>query len=298
VRIAITGSSGLIGQELVRFFSRNGDEITRVVRHPQRDVRHRVTLWDWKQGKIEERALERQDAIIHLAGESISGRWSAKKKQLIRESRVKGTRLLTTTLARLRHPPRVLLSASAVGYYGNRPGDEPLTEEAAKGEGFLSDVTAEWEQAARTAEAAGIRVVHLRFGMVLSGRGGALAVMLPAFRWGLGGRLGDGMQVMSWISVEEIPEAVRFCLQQEQLSGPVNFVSPQPVTNAEFTRILGTVIQRPTAFRLPAPLVRGIFGEMGKELLLSGSRVIPQRLSESGYSFRQPELQSALERLL
>ncbi|GGE07435.1 hypothetical protein GCM10011571_05890 [Marinithermofilum abyssi] len=298
MRIAITGSSGLIGQELVRFFSRNGDEITRVVRHPQRDVRHRVTVWDWKQGKIEERALERQDAIIHLAGESISGRWSAKRKQLIRESRVKGTRLLTTTLSRLRHPPRVLLSASAVGYYGNRPGDEPLTEEAAKGEGFLSDVTAEWEQAARTAEAAGIRVVHLRFGMVLSGRGGALAAMLPAFRWGLGGRLGDGRQVMSWISVEEIPEAVRFCLQQEQLSGPVNFVSPQPVTNAEFTRILGTVIHRPTALRLPTPLVRGIFGEMGKELLLSGSRVIPQRLLESGYSFRQPELPSALEQLL
>jgi uncharacterized protein (TIGR01777 family) len=236
--------------------------------------------------------------VVHLAGESIaSGRWSAEKKKAIRESRVKGTALLSDALARLSRPPSVFLSASAIGYYGNR-GDELLTEKSAAGNDFLSSVCREWEAATRAAAEKGIRTVLTRFGIILDAKEGALGKMLPPFRMGVGGRVGDGKQWMSWIALDDVVNGLKFLIQDESIQGPVNFVAPEPVRNAEFTKTLGRVLSRPTIFPIPAFGVRLAFGEMADALLLSSQRVEPSVLEDKGYQFRWPTLEPALRHLL
>jgi hypothetical protein len=242
--------------------------------------------------------LEGLDAVVHLAGENIAtGRWTAEKKAKIRDSRVRSTRLLCDTLAGLKQPPKVLACASATGYYGDR-GDELLTEESASGTGFLAGVCREWEAAATPAAQKGIRVVHLRFGMVLSGAGGALAKLLPPFRMGLGGALGTGRQYISWIALDDLLGVIAHALTTEALQGPVNAVAPNPVTNKEFTRTLGRTLGRFTLFSMPAAAARLAFGEMADEVLLASQRVQPARLLATEYRFRYPELEGALRHLL
>jgi len=242
--------------------------------------------------------LDGFDAVIHLAGESIAeGRWNEEKKKRIRESRVKGTKLLGDALANVSRPPKSLIGASAIGYYGNR-GDEILTETSAPGDGFLADVCVEWEKATQLATEKGIRVVNTRFGIILSPEGGALAKMLTPFRMGVGGKIGTGKQWMSWIALDDVVEGVMYALTNESLRGPVNFVAPNPVTNAEFTKTLGRVLSRPTFFPVPAFAARVAFGEMADALLLSSQRVAPTRLKAGGYQFSYSELRSALSHLL
>ena len=236
--------------------------------------------------------------MIHLAGESIAeGRWTDEKKQRIRESRVKGTKLLSDALANLSRPPKTLIAASAIGFYGNR-GDEILRETSAPGQGFLPEVCIAWEKATELAMEKGIRVVNTRFGIILSKEGGALAKMLPPFRMGVGGRIGSGRQWMSWIALNDVVEGLNYVLTNESLSGPVNFVAPKPVTNAEFTKTLGRVLSRPTFFPVPAFAARLALGEMADALLLSSQRVEPVRLNDANYSFRFSELQEALSHLM
>jgi uncharacterized protein (TIGR01777 family) len=250
--------------------------------------------WRPETGDLEVEALEGMDAVVHLAGENVAaGRWSPARKQGIFRSRVEGTRMLCEALRSLKRPPRVLICASAVGYYGHR-GVEGLTEESPPGEGFLPKVCQAWEAAAEPALDAGIRVVHLRIGIVLSARGGALARMVGPFRLGLGGRVGDGRQGMSWIALEDLVGAIHHLLFDETLSGPVNGTAPNPVTQAEFARTLGKVLHRPTFFPMPATVVRLLFGEMGQALLLEGARVLPARLTGKNFPFLYPDLEDAL----
>jgi uncharacterized protein len=293
MKILVTGARGLIGSALVPFLAAHGHEVSCVSRSAKDASALR---WDPEQGTID--ALEGFDAVVHLAGESIAaGRWSARQKARILDSRVKGTRLIAETLARLRRPAQVLLSASAVGYYGDR-GDEILREESASGQGFLSEVCRAWEQATEAAEKAGLRVVRFRIGMVLSARGGALAKMLLPFKAGLGGAIGSGRQWMSWIAIDDLIGAIHHCLANASLRGAVNAVAPNPVTNREFTRALGRALGRPTLFPMPAFVARLAFGEMANELLLAGQRVEPVRLLASGYRFQFPALEGALEHAL
>lgn len=298
MKIAITGSTGLIGSALVEALAGAGHAITRVTRRRGAAGEGAAVVWQPERGEIDAAGLEGHDAVIHLAGEPVVGWWTARKKARIRASRVRGTRLLSETLARLTRPPRVLVSASATGFYGNRPPEEPLDESSAPGIGFLAGVALEWERATAEAEAAGIRVVHARFGLVLSPKGGALAAMLPVFRLGLGGRLGSGRQVWSWITLDDVVAAVAHVLAAERVAGPVNFVSPNPVTNAEFTRVLARVLGRPAIFAVPAPAARLLLGEMADEMLLAGARVVPRKLLDSGYRFLHPELEAALRSIL
>lgn len=294
MRIAITGSSGLIGTALVRELADAGHDVTRVIRPGTRMERGpSAVVWDPAAGEIDAAGLERHDAVIHLAGESVAGWWTERKKARIRESRVQGTLLLARTLAALRRPPRALLSASAAGYYGNRPPAEPVDEGSPPGTGFLAEVAVAWEAATRPAEEAGIRVAHLRTGVVLSGRGGALAVMLPFFRLGLGGRIGSGEQILSWIALSDATRAIRHLLENDASAGPFNLTAPDAVANAEFVRTLGRVLRRPTILAIPSFALR-FLGEMAEEMLLSGARVVPQRLRESGFRFAFPELEGAL----
>jgi hypothetical protein len=238
------------------------------------------------------------DAVVHLAGENIAGgRWTAAQKARIRDSRVTGTRLLSESLPKLSRPPRVLVSASATGYYGNR-GSEVLREESPPGTGFLSDVCREWEAATDPASRGGIRVVHIRTGLVLSSRGGALEKMLMPFKLGVGGKIGSGNQYWSWISIDDLCAAILHTIQAAGLHGPVNAVSPTPVTNLEFTKTLGQVLSRPTVFPMPALAARIAFGEMADELLLASARVEPAKLLASHFTFRHRELESALRYLM
>jgi uncharacterized protein (TIGR01777 family) len=253
--------------------------------------------WNPAGGDIDEPKLEGFDAVIHLAGEPITGRWNAAKKRAIRESRAKSTRLLCETMARLSSRPRVLVAASASGYYGDR-GDEVLREESGAGSSFLSQVCQEWEAATKPAAESGMRVVNLRFGFVLSPAGGGLAKMLPAFKMGAGGKIGSGKQYMSWIGIDDLVQIILFATTAHTLNGPVNAVAPNPVTNLEFTKTLGRVLGRPAIFPMPAFAVRLAFGEMGKELLLASTRIEPARLLSAGYQFRFPELEGALRHLL
>jgi uncharacterized protein (TIGR01777 family) len=256
-------------------------------------------VWDPAAGAIDRAGLEAHDAVVHLAGEDIAaGRWTRARKQVIRESRIRGTRLLCETLAGLAHKPRVLITASGVGYYGTHEPDESVDETSARGAGFLADLVRDWEQATTPAKAAGIRVVHTRFGIVLSPRGGALAKMLPVFRMGLGGKVGSGRQVMSWIALDDVPSVMLHVIEHDSLSGPVNVVSPHAVTNAELTRILGQVLGRPAILPLPGFAARLLFGEMADALLLGGARVIPRQLEHTGYRFAYPRLEQALQHLL
>lgn len=237
------------------------------------------------------------DAVIHLAGESIFGRWSDAKKRKIRDSRVNGTLNLAQALAAAEEKPQVFICGSAIGYYGNR-GEEALSEESAPGTGFLSQVCQEWEEATTTAVQADIRTVHLRTGIVLSPKGGALGAMLTPFKLGLGGRIGDGLQWMSWIHVEDMVGAIRHIMKNDLLQGPVNMVAPKPVTNEEFTKTLAKVLSRPAFLPVPAFAVKAILGEMGQELLLGSQKVEAGKLISSGYPFRYRELRAALEKLV
>lgn len=296
MHVLVTGSRGLLGSALVAALRDRGDRVVRLVRAG--GAAPDEARWDPAAGSIDAAALEGLDAVVHLAGENLSaGRWTPERKARIRDSRVAGTGLLAAALARLSRPPRVLLAASAVGYYGDR-GDEVLREDSAPGTGFLADLCRDWEAAAEPARRAGIRVVHLRSGVVLSTRGGALARLLPVFRLGLGGPLGAGRQYMSWISIHDWASAALHLLAAAGVAGPVNMVAPHPVTNAEFARALGRALSRPALVPVPAAALRAAFGEMADQALLAGARVEPARLLASGYAFRFPEVEAALRHLL
>jgi len=301
MKIIVTGSSGLIGSALVAALIRRGDEVTCLVRaaaHARRADGAREVLWNPARGELDAGELEGHDAAIHLAGDPIAeGRWTDEKKRRIRESRVQGTTLLAATLAKLKTPLRTLLSASAVGYYGDR-GGENLTETSAPGADFLSGVCREWEASTEAAKAAGIRVVLLRFGVVFSGGGGALAKMLMPFKLGAGGKIGSGEQYMSWIALDDVVGAILHALTHEELAGAVNVVAPRPVTNGEFTKMLGSVLGRPTIFAMPAFAARLAFGEMADAALLASQRVEPARLKATNYEFKYPELEGALRHAL
>ena len=297
MKILISGSHGLVGSALIKSLEQDGGhEIFRLVRHYPESSSE--IEWSPDRYSIALARIEGFDAVVHLAGESIAeGRWTDEKKRRIRESRVKGTRLLGDALANLSSPPKTMISASAIGYYGNR-GDEVLTEASAAGKDFLSDVCVEWEKATALATEKGIRVVNTRFGIILDANGGALAKMLPPFRMGIGGRIGSGKQWMSWIALDDVVGGIKFALTNETLSGPVNFAAPNPVTNAEFTKTLGRALSRPTIFPIPAFGVRLVFGEMADALLLASARVEPAKLLASRFVFRQKDLQTTLDYLL
>jgi uncharacterized protein (TIGR01777 family) len=296
MKLLISGSHGLVGTALVKSLEPEGHEIFRLVRHAPGDDLE--IEWSPDRYSIALARLEGFDAVVHLAGENIaSGRWNEEKKRRIRESRVKGTKLLSDALANLTRPPKTLISASAVGYYGNR-GDELLTETSAPGDDFLAGVCVEWEKATGLAVEKGIRVVNTRFGIILDSEGGALQKMLTPFRMGLGGKIGSGKQWMSWIALDDVVGAIRLALTNETLRGPVNVVAPNPVRNAEFTKTLGKALSRPTLFPIPAFGVRLVFGEMADALLLSSQRVEPARLKATAYSFKHSQLESALVHLL
>jgi len=292
-RILVTGASGLVGTALTALLSAEGHDVRRLVRRPPSPGSNDI-YWDYSDLKIDRQALEGADAVIHLAGESISsGRWARAHKNLIRHSRVEGTSFLSDALAHLKSPPKVLLAASAVGFYGSR-GEEILTEKSMQGAGFLGDVCSEWERACEPARRAGIRVVNVRTGIALSWKGGALPRMLTPFSLGVGGVVGGGGQWMSWISLEDLVGIYGFLLHREDLSGPVNATAPGMVTNSDFTRLLGKALRRPTAFHLPAFAVKTLLGEMGQALLLEGQRVRPAKLVQAGFEFLYPDLESAL----
>lgn len=296
MKILISGSHGLVGTALSRALIAEGNELVSLVR--QRTDSEREVGWDPAQGTIDSERLNGFDVVVHLAGESIaSGRWSEEKKRRIRESRVRGTTLLSESLARSADPPATFISASAIGYYGNR-GDELLNEESAPGNDFLAEVCVAWERATGSAEAKGIRTVHARFGIILDQHGGALAKMLTPFRMGVGGKIGDGKQWMSWIALTDVVAALKLLINNDSVRGPVNFVAPNPVTNGEFTKTLGDVLSRPTLFPMPAFAARLAFGEMADALLLSSAKVEPKGLRELGYRFEFETLRPALERIL
>jgi uncharacterized protein (TIGR01777 family) len=296
VNILVSGSHGLIGSALVPALAARRHRIIRLVRGRDSRLPDEVA-WDPASGRIDVPALDAIEAAVHLAGANIGARrWTVARKALIRESRVGATRLLADTLARLRRKPRVLICASATGYYGSR-GEEILAEDSPPGTGFLAEVCRDWEAAAAPARDAGIRVAHLRSGIVLSPSGGALAALLPIFRMGLGGTLGSGRQFMSWITLDDEVEAIIHVLDREAVGGPVNFVSPHPVTNREFTATLGRVLRRPALLPVPGPALRIALGEVAGELLGS-QRVHPARLLAAGYAFRHPDLEPGLRALL
>jgi hypothetical protein len=297
LHIAVTGASGLLGRTLVPFLTTGGHRVVTVSRRARGPDQ---IGWNPDGGNLDPSALEGLDAAVHLAGEPIGVRWTAARKRRIRESRTRGTRLLAETLARLPRPPRVLVSASAVGIYGNR-GDTMLTEDTPPDEArpdFLVEVAREWEAATEPARSAGIRVVHLRFGIVLSPAGGALGRMLPPFRLGLGGPLGSGQQWVSWIAIDDAVGAVHHSVMAESLAGPVNATAPEPVTGRALARTLGRVLGRPALLAAPGPALRLAFGEMAQAALLGSQRVLPTRLLASGYRFRYPSLEPALRFVL
>jgi hypothetical protein len=293
-RVLLTGASGPIGGALLPSLRARGLKVTTLVRSQNSGENQRH--WDPSQ-RLSPEMVERFDAVIHLAGEPVVGRWTAAKKAAIRDSRVLGTRHLSQAIANAKDKPRVFVTASAIGFYGDR-GDEVLTEDSPAGTGFFPDVCREWEGMTRPASEAGIRTVHARFGIVLSPRGGALAAMLPAFRMGIGGRLASGRQWMSWIHVQDLVGAMHHVLNNDLLQGAVNFVTPRPVPNAEFTRTLASVLSRPAVLPVPAFVLRLLFGEMADEALLGSQRVEPVRLITSGYPFQYSDLRKALKAAL
>ncbi len=295
MKILITGSHGLVGSCLTPFLGAQGHHVVRLVRSEPYEGE---LYWDPRQRVAAPELLEGFDAVVHLAGENIaSGRWTSARKSEIRASRVAGTQFLCEVLAGLTKPPEVLVSASAIGFYGNRWGEE-LTEDSAPGLGFLSELCQEWEAATAPARKAGIRVANTRIGIVLSPNGGALRKMLPIFQMGAGGRLGSGEQFMSWIALEELAEIIEFILSHKELSGPINAVAPNPVTNREFTAALAAVLHRPAIFPVPKLAAHLLMGEMADELLFSSALVKPKKLLASGYPFRYPELKPMLRKAL
>ncbi|HEV2021905.1 MAG TPA: TIGR01777 family oxidoreductase [Terriglobales bacterium] len=296
MNILVSGATGLVGSALIPALESAGHTVRRLVRQ-RPEAGSPDVYWDPMGSFDPVGGIEGFDAVVHLAGESVAARWTRNKKARILNSRKQGTMTLASAAARSKKPPKVMVSASAVGYYGNR-GDEVLTEESAAGSDFLADVARQWETATAPAAKAGIRTVMLRIGFILSPRGGGLARMLPPFRMGLGGKLGSGRQWMSWVSIHDVVGAIQHALATEALQGPVNTVAPHPVTNAEFTRTLGRVLSRPTIFPMPGFAARLAFGEMGDALLLASQRVQPVKLQSSGFQFRHPELEGALRELL
>ena len=295
MKILVAGSSGLIGTALCSRLEREGHEVVRLVR---REPAQGELRWDPEAGELEQEVLEGIDGVVHLGGRSIAtGRWTASVKAQLRQSRVQTTQLLATRLAGLVAPPRVLICASAVGIYGHRR-DEELDEESDTGEGFLAELGRAWEGASALAAEAGIRVIQARLGIVLSRRGGALAKMLLPFRLGMGGKIGNGRQYVSWISLEDAVAALIYAVENDALRGPVNLTAPQPVTNAELTRTLGRVLRRPTLLPLPAFAAKLVLGELAEEGLLASQRVRPTRLLEAGFEFAHPELEGALRHAL
>ncbi len=297
MKIAITGSSGLVGSALVPLLRNRGHQVLHLVRHEPRPGAQEVR-WSSDSAVLESEQLEGIHAIIHLAGDNIATqRWSHAKKERLRSSRVGGTKLLVQALSRMKRPPKVMVVASATGFYGNS-GDEEVTESSPLGNGFLSQLCEEWEAASEPVKSLGTRLVKLRFGVILSPKGGALQRMLTPFRMGVGGKLGDGAQWMSWLALDDAVGMIEHALVSESLKGPVNAVAPWPVTNAEFTRVLGKVLRRPTMFPVPGFMARLAFGEMADELLLSSTRALPSQLQASGYSFLYPDLEGALRHVL
>jgi uncharacterized protein (TIGR01777 family) len=297
LHVLVTGSTGLVGSALVPFLTTGGHPVTRLVRSRPRPGTSEVQ-WQPAAGHLPTSALGGADAVVHLAGENLSaGRWTAEKKARIRDSRVRGTRLLCEALAHLPNPPKVLVSASAIGYYGDQ-GTEILREASGPGHDFLAEVCRAWESATEPAVQRGIRVVQLRLGIVLSPAAGALAKMLLPFKIGAGGVIGTGQQYMSWIALDDVLGAIHHALVTESLHGPVNAVAPHPVRNREFTAILGHVLRRPTLVPLPAVAAQFALGEIADALLLASTRVEPARLLETGYVFYYPDLEDALRHLL
>lgn len=299
MKIAIGGSTGLVGSSLVSFLTTGGHHVARLYRSgPSLDDGTTNIVWDPANGTIDAAGLEGMDAVVHLGGHNIAdGRWTDSMKRQIRDSRVNSTTLLAKSLASLANPPKVFVCASAIGFYGDR-GHEDMTEDSEPGPTFLSETCREWEEATAPARDAGIRVVNLRIGVVLSPQGGALKKMLLPFKMGGGGVVGSGQQWMSWVCLDDLPRIILHAIQTESLSGPVNATSPGTVDNREFTKTLGRVLKRPTIIPMPAFVVKLAFGEMGKELLLGSTRTVPNRLNESGYEFAFPELEPALRHLL
>lgn len=298
-RVLLSGASGLIGAALLPSLEQAGTEVVRLVRGPAGQVRE--ISWDPMADAgagLSPAAVSGFDAVIHLAGETIVGRWTEAKRKAIRDSRVRGTRNLARALARTESKPRAFVCASAIGFYGDR-GEEVLTEESATGQGFLPEVCREWEEASRIAAEAGIRTVNLRTGLALSGKGGALQKMLTPFKLGVGGRIGSGKQWWSWIHINDMVGGIQHALRTESLAGPVNMVAPNAVRNAEFTKTLASVLARPAFFPVPGFALSIVFGGMAaQELFLSSQRVKPGRLQSSGYGFLFEDLRAALETLV
>jgi len=297
VNIAISGASGLIGRRLLKVLARDGQSLTALSRHAGTNLPPgvRLAVWDPVKGEPPADALRDADAVIHLAGSPVAQRWSARAKQDIRESRVAGTRNLVQALAKLRHRPQVLICGSATGYYGSR-GDEVLAESSVPGSDFLAEVCVEWEKEAQAAEALGMRVVRVRTGIVLDARGGALPRMLTPFKMGVGGKLGSGKHWMSWIHLDDLAALFQLALATP-VSGAINGVAPNPVTNADFTRALAAAVHRPAIFPVPGFALRLLFGEMGG-ILLASQRVAPKAAESAGFTFRFPELAGTLADVL
>ncbi len=297
MNILVTGSTGMIGTSLRRHLIEKGHAVRRLVRKEGRLADDELP-WNPALGRLDKSMLEGFDAVVHLAGSNIAGRrWTENYKRDIRDSRIRSTELLAATLGGVSNPPRVLVSASAIGYYGDR-GGELLREDSGSGKGFMASLCQEWERAALSAADGGIRVVQLRMGLVLSPKGGALGRMLLPFKMGIGGKMARGKQFMSWIALDDLMGAFVHVIEMGALAGPVNAVAPKAVTNQEFTLTLGRVLSRPTLFPVPAFVLRLVLGEMADELLLFSERVEPARLLASGYSFRFPQLEQALRHVL
>jgi len=293
MKILLSGSSGLVGSELMNFLSDNGHQIFNLIR--QEDSKNTTSIyWNYDNKIIDLKRLENIDCVIHLAGENISAkRWSDKQKQKILDSRIKSTNFLIESLSKLDHKPHTFICASAVGFYGNR-GEETLTEKSEKGIGFLSDVCAKWERCTDIVKESGMRVVNLRFGVIMSEKGGALKKMITPFNFGLGGKIGSGNQYISWISLEDTIRSINFCLHNEQINESINIVSPNPVTNNELTKTLGRYLKRPTFFPLPAFAAKIILGEMADELLLASTRVEPKILLLNEFEFKHNKIEDFL----
>ena len=294
MKVVITGASGLIGSALVESLERDGHEVMHLVRRDPASANERK--WD-PNGQPDPALVEGADAVVHLAAETIKGWWTQSKKSRILNSRVQGTTTIAQAIARAGRKPKVFISASGAGYYGHRK-DEVLTEESRGGGGFLAELARQWEAATKPASDAGVRTVLPRISVVLAKEGGALPQLLPSFKMGMGGKIGNGKQYWPWITLEDIVGVLRFAMDNEQLSGPVNVCAPQQTTNKEFTKAIGRVLKRPTFFPLPSVAVTLLLGEMGQEALLTSTRADPVKLKQAGYQFRHPEIEAALRSVL
>lgn len=299
MRILVSGASGMVGRELIVALTYDGHQVVQLVRRPANpEARTSEFSWDPEHGAFDSRMLGHIDAAVHLGGVPIAGgRWSAERKLLIRESRVRSTRLLSQALAGLPQPPKVLVVASAVGFYGNR-GEEPLTEDSPPGEGFLADTAVRWESAADTAREVDIRVVHARFGLILSRNGGILNRLRIPFQTALGGKLGNGRQWWSWISLPDVVNGLSYLIGQSDISGPVNFTAPTPVRNEDFTKVMSKTLSRPAWFNIPVPVIKLVFGEMGGETMLYSQRAFPEKLRAAGFQWHFENLADVLHQEL